>query len=86
MKLKDNFVTRDMGESQVMVAVGGSAFSGIVRSNKTAAFIVDLLKTDTTREQILSAMLAKYDVDAQTAEKDIDKILETLRGIGALDD
>ena len=86
MKLKDNFVTRDMGGTQVMVAVGGSAFSGIVRSNKTAGFIVDLLKTDTTKDQILSAVLDKYDVDPQTAEKDIEKVLEKLRGIGALDE
>ena len=86
MKLKDNFVTRDMGGTQVMVAVGGSAFSGIVRSNKTAGFIVDLLKTDTTKDQILSTVLDKYDVDPQTAEKDIEKVLEKLRGIGALDE
>ena len=86
MKLKDNFVTRDMGDSQVMVAVGGSAFSGIVRSNKTAAFIVDQLKAETTREQILAAMLEKYEVEPEVAEKDIDKIIEKLRGIGALDD
>lgn len=86
MKLNNKFVTRDMGDTQVMVAVGSAAFSGIVRSNKTAAFIVDQLKTDTTKEKILAAMQEKYDADPAVMEKDIDKVLEKLRSIGALDE
>ena len=75
-----------MGDTQVMVAVGSAAFSGIVRSNKTAAFIVDHLKTDTTKESILAAMQEKYDADPAVMEKDIEKVLEKLRSIGALDE
>ena len=86
MKLNNKFVTREMGDTQVMVAVGSAAFSGIVRSNKTAAFIVDQLKTDTTKEKILAAMQEKYDADPAVMEKDIDKVLEKLRSIGALDE
>ena len=86
MKLRDSFVTRDMGDVQIMVGVGNSAFSGLVRSNKTAAFIVEQLKADTTKEQLLAALLEKYDVEASVAEKDIDMVLEKLRSIGALDD
>ena len=69
-----------------MVAVGKSAFSGVVRSNKTAAFIIDQLKSNTTKEQILDAMLQKFDVESSVAEADIEKILNTLRSIGALDE
>ena len=86
MRLNPSFITRDMGDSQVMVAVGSSAFNGIVRSNGTAAFIVDQLKTDTTEEQILAAVLEKYEVEPAVAEADIKKILEKLRSIGALDE
>ena len=86
MKLNDKFVTRNMGDTQVMVAVGSAAFSGIVRSNKTAAFIVDQLKTDTTKEKILAAMQETYDADPAVMEKDIEMVLEKLRSIGALDE
>ena len=86
MKLNSKFVTREMGDTQVMVAVGTSSFAGIVRSNKTAADIVDLLKTETTKEQVLEAMLKKYDADPAVISADIDKIIEKLRGIGALDE
>lgn len=84
MKLNDQFVTKDLGDTQVMVAVGGASFSGIVRSNKTAAFIVDLLKEDTTKEKIVAEMLKEYDVSEERASADVDKVLDKLRSIGAL--
>ena len=86
MKRKKQFVTKDMGDTQIMVAAGGSVFSGIVRSNSTAAYIVDLLKEEITKEQIVSAMLDRYEVSEERASADVDKILDTLRGIGALDE
>lgn len=86
MKLNNQFVTKDMGDTQVMVAVGGSSFSGIVRSNKTAAFIVDQLKEETTKEKIVAAMLEEYDVSEERVSADVDKVLEKLRGIGALEE
>lgn len=86
MKLKKQFVTKDMGDTQVMVAVGGAAFSGVVRSNSTAAYIVDLLKEETTKERIVAAMLERYEVSEEKASVDVEKILDTLRGIGALDE
>jgi hypothetical protein len=86
MKLKDSFITQDIDGTQFMVAVGETSFTGIVRSNKTAAFIVDCLKTETTKEQIVDAMCAKYDAPKERIEADVDKILEKLRGIGALDE
>lgn len=86
MKLKTEFVTKNMGDTQVMVAVGGSSFTGVVRSNKTAAFIVDLLKEEITREQIVARMLDKYDASEEQISADVDSILEKLRGIGALDE
>ena len=86
MKLNKQFVTRDIGDTQVMVAVGSAAFSGVVRSNKTAAFVVDQLKEETTKEKIVAAMLEKYEVTEERASADVDKILEKLRSIGALEE
>lgn len=86
MKLKDGFVTHDMGGEQIMVSTGTAAFSGLVRSNGTAAFIVDCLKEETTKEQIVAKMLAKYDAPEAVISADVDKILEKLRSIKALDE
>lgn len=86
MKLKDGFVTQNMGGEQIMVATGEAGFSGLVRSNATAAFIVDCLKKQTTREAILEAMLDKYEVSTEKAAADLDRILDTLRSVNALDE
>lgn len=86
MKLKSSFVTQDMFDEQVMFPIEKSQFNGIVHSNPTAAFIVDCLKNETTKEEIVSAMLKKYDASEEEISEDVDKIINTLRGIGALDE
>jgi hypothetical protein len=86
MKLKDGFVTHEMGGEQIMVATGTATFAGLVRSNATAAFIVDCLKEDTTKEAIVEKMLAKYDASEEVICADVDKILTMLRSIKALDE
>lgn len=86
MKLKDGFITHEMGDQQIMVAGGDNDFGGLVRSNKTAAFIVDSLKEETTKEIIVDAMAAKYNAPKDVIERDVDIVLDKLRSIGALDE
>lgn len=85
MKLKANFITQEMDGEQIMVAAGGG-FAGMVRSNATAAFIVDCLKNETTREAVLDAMGQKYDAPREVMAADVDMVLGNLRRIGALDE
>ena len=86
MKLKEGFVTHQIQGTQMMVAAGKAAkqFHGLVRSNETAAFIVDCLKRETTEEEIVNRILAEYDVPRETAETDVHHILESLKSIGAI--
>ena len=86
MKLKDGFVTREMGGEQIMVATGGANFSGLVRSNATAAFIVECLKEETTRQAIIDTMLKRYDAPENVIAADVDMVLSKLRSIKALDE
>lgn len=86
MKLKDGFVTHEMGGEQIMVATGSANFSGLVRANPTAAFIVDCLKEETTREAIIDTMLKRYDASADVITADVDMVIGKLRSIGALDE
>ena len=87
MKLKKGFVTHTLGGEQVMVAAGPAArsFHGLVRSNETAAFIVDCLKKETSEQAIVDAMLERYEVSREVVEKDVREILAKLRSIGALE-
>jgi hypothetical protein len=69
-----------------MVATGATKFSGMVRSNSVAGFIVDCLKEETTVEKILSAMEEKYNGSSEAMRADIEKILTKLRSIDALEE
>ena len=85
MKLNKTFITHTSGNEQLMISAGGN-FNGMVRSNPTAARIIDLLKNETTREIIIENMLAEYDVSRDIVESDVDKVLSALREIGAIDE
>ena len=86
MKLKQDFITQKIGDTQFLVPMGAETFKGIVRSNKTAAFIVDCLKEETTLDAIVEKMCAEYDAPAERIRTDVSKVLDTLRSIGALDE
>ena len=85
MKLKKEFVTHRTGDEQLMISVGGS-FNGMVRSNSTAARIIDMLAEDTTEEKIVDGLLEIYDVERERAARDVAKVIADLRKIGAIDD
>ena len=86
MKLKTGFITHKVGKDHMMVAAGPAAklFHGMVRSNETAAFIIDCLKKETTEEAIVDAMAARYDAPREVIARDVHELIEKLRGIGAL--
>ena len=86
MKLKSDFIVQDIDDTQFLVPLGHEAFNGIVRSNKTAAFIVNCLKNDTTKDQIVDAMCLQYNAPRETIEADVEEILGTLRSINALEE
>ncbi len=86
MKLKEGFITYRTEEEQIMVSVTPKALNGIVKSNSTAAYIIDCLKEETSKEEIVKKMLEKYDVSGDTLEKDVEKVLSSLREIGAIDE
>ena len=86
MKLKDSFMTQEVDGIQFLVPVGQEFFSGIVRSNPTAAFIVDWLKQDTSEEAIVEAMSREYDAPRERSAADVAEILGILRRIRALEE
>ena len=86
MKLNKKFIVHESSGDNYIVSVGQTNFHGLVRSNKTAAFIVNCLTSETTAEEIVDKMLQKYDAPREVIEADVQRILNTLRSIGALDE
>ena len=86
VKLKSSLIAHNIDGKQVMIDIDRNGFKGMVRSNATAAFIVDQLKTETTREEILNKMAERYDAPRDMMGRDLDEILAKLRQIGALEE
>ena len=47
---------------------------------------MECLKKETTKEEIVKKMLETYDASKEVLENDVEKILEQLHSIGAIDD
>ena len=85
MKLKDTYITHDSDGEQILLDTS-SSFAGLIRNNKTAEFIVESLKEETTQEKIVEAMFEKYDAPKDVLAKDVSDVIEKLRKVGALDE
>ena len=88
MKLRQGYITQEFRGEQLMVAVGEAAkrFRGLARSNATAAFIVDRLKSETTEAEIVSAVLEEFEADEARVQADVTRIVAQLRSIGAIEE
>ena len=69
MKLKYNFVTNEVADKIVAVAVGDdlSKFNGFIKMNDIGAYIFNMLKNDVTEDEIVACMQKDYP-DAAEAE------------------
>ena len=84
MKLADGFITHNDGENLLLVSTGDTKFSGLVKSNETAGFIIECLKEETTEDEIVAKLQSEYVVSDEIARRDIRKVVEKLQEIGAL--
>lgn len=86
MKLSPDFIVHNRGGENLLIPTASSSFSGIVRGNKTMGAIIELLKEETTEEEIVASMLSRFDAPSEKVAADVAKVLAELRKIGALDE
>ena len=85
MKLKEEFIVHNTENESLLVPTGAATFSGLVKGNPTLGVVLELLKTDTTEEQIVEEMRARFEAPEGVIESDVSKALSELRKIGAID-
>lgn len=86
MRLKDDFILHNTGEDFVIIATGEATknFNGIIKLNNMGGEIVGLLTTDISEEEIIKAIVEKYEVEYETAKEDILNLLDSLRKTGII--
>ena len=86
MILKSDFITHEVANEHLTVPTSNAKFSGIIRSNKTAAFIIESLKKETTPEEIAKAICENFEAEYQTVLLDVVNVIDSLREIGAINE
>ena len=86
MRLKDDFILHNTGEDFVIIATGEATknFNGIIKLNNMGGEIVGSLTTDISEEEIIKAIVEKYEVEYEIAREDILNLLDSLRKAGVI--
>lgn len=82
MQINPDFTIQKVGASYVAVAVGETSknFHGMIRLNETGAFLWNkMTERDMTEEALVDALLEEYDIDRETAARDVHNMIESLK-------
>lgn len=87
VKIKENFVLRNIADEYIVMPTGGSIadFDGAVVLNEVSAFIFEKLCNSVTKEDLVMALLNEYDVDFETAQKDVEALISKFDEMGIIE-
>ena len=86
MKLNENFIHHQLDDQSLIVPTGAADFHGLIQGNKTLAVIAECLQNDTTEEEIVDTLCARFDGDREDIRTDVHEAIRRLREIDAIDD
>lgn len=86
MEIKKELIKRDVAGDTILVPVGKTVYesNGLFILNGMGSFLWDLLPQAESEDDLLQAVLERYDVSAETAAGDIAVFLEKLRQMNIL--
>ena len=81
MKIKKEFVLREIAGEYILVPVGNTAmeFNGLITLNEVGAFLWEKLQQQIELDQLVDAVLDEYEIDPETAGLDVEEFVENLR-------
>lgn len=85
MKINPDFTIQQVGVSFVAVPVGEASktFHAMLHLNETGAFLwKQMAEKDCTEEELVAALLAEYEVDADVAKRDVHALVAQMRDAG----
>jgi hypothetical protein len=88
MKIKEGFMLREVAGQWVVVPLGERVveFSGIMTLNETGAFLWKKLESGVqNEEELVAALLAEYDVDKETAQRDVSEFISDVNEKGLVE-
>ena len=88
MKLKENYVLRQVLGSWVVLPLGAATvdFNGMLLLNDSGALLWKRLEEGADREDLADVLTAEYDVSRQQALADVDEFYDILVRAGCAED
>ena len=86
MKIKDSFIAHESDGESMLIPTGDAKFSGIVKGNSTLGAIVGYLMEETTEEEVVEKMMARFDAPREVIARDVNTVISELKRIDALDE
>jgi hypothetical protein len=86
MKIQKELLKREVGGEAFLVPLGKTVFesNGLFALTEVGSFIWDLLPEAETEEELLGKILEEYEVDEDTARKDLAQFLDKLRDMNII--
>ena len=84
MKRNTNFILREIAGENILVATGEAAqiFNGMITLNEVASFIWKNIDECKTLDKLIASILDEFDIDDETARRDIESFTAELIRIG----
>lgn len=86
MKIQKNpdLILRTIAGETVLIPTGSFAgkFNGIINLNGPAAFIWEKMEEVSSREEMVQLILDRYEIDEETARRDVNGFLDTAIHVG----
>ena len=84
MKVNQGYELRQVGDEYVIITVGDATntFNGMIKINPSGVFIWNKIKEGTDSEKLIDAVATEYSIERETAKRDIDLFLQSLKSAG----
>lgn len=86
MRISDQYMLRQVADEYLVIPVGEAALKvkGLIGLSESGSVLYQRLQGGCSEEELVGALLAEYDIDADTARSDTRAFLEQMRRMGIL--
>lgn len=87
MKIKENYVMREVAGQAIVIAIGEESgrFKGMINLNRTGRDVWTCLKNGMDLNETVKKIVDKYEVDSNIVAQDVEKMVDKLYKVGVLE-
>jgi len=88
MKIKENFVLRNVADTWVVLPLGEATLdlNGMLSLNESGVLLWKALENECDKKALIKVLTDEYDVTDEVVSADVDEFLQTLRKAGCLEE